>query len=109
MPPPDDRAPFLVARPGTQTVDEVAIVPMPAWKMVLVRTTRVYLQSLLAFLTAATTGFAGAIGVQMPVGDFWHLFRTSAAFAIAPAAMALLHNALELLARLDERKPSLRA
>jgi hypothetical protein len=90
-------------------VGEVTVIPMPPWQIAGVRTLRVYLQSFLGFLTAGATGYAAAIGVSMPVGDFSNLIVTSASLAVAPATFTLLQNIIELLTKLDATNPTLRA
>lgn len=111
-----DETPKTIVTARAETVEEkthtdagVQLVPMPAWQIALVRTLRVYLQSLAGFLTAGATGFAGAVGVPLAVGDFSTLLVQSASLAVAPAAMTLIQNAIELLSNLDTRKPTLRA
>jgi hypothetical protein len=104
-----ERAGVEAAASAASNVGAVTVIPMPAWQIAGVRTLRVYVQSLLGFLTAAGTGYATAIGVMMPVGDFSHLFVISASLAVAPAAFTFLQNVIELLARLDATNPTLRA
>jgi hypothetical protein len=84
----------------------VALSPL---RIVLTRAARVYVQSLVGFLTAVMTGAAGAAGVQVPAGDFWTLLLSCASLAVAPAAMSLLMNIAELLGKWDETRPELRA
>jgi hypothetical protein len=103
-----ERAGVEPAAAAASEVGAVTVVTMPAWQIAGVRTVRVYLQSLLGFLTAAGTGYATAIGVVMPVGDFGHLFVVSASLAVAPAAFTLLQNVIELLAKIDASNPTLR-
>jgi hypothetical protein len=88
---------------------DVQVIAMPWWQIVLVRTARVYAQSLLGFLTAAGLGATGAVGVKMPTGDFLHLFGACAGLALAPAVFTLIQNVVELLAKLDVTRPTLRA
>jgi hypothetical protein len=96
-------------RADARSVLNPEIVPMPAWQIALVRTARVYLQSLAGFVTAGATGFAGAVGVPLAVGDFSTLLVQAASLAVAPAAMTLLQNAIELLASIDTKNPAFRA
>lgn len=77
----------------------------PIW-IVFVRTTRVYLQTLLGLLLA---GGLGTATNTLPVGDFWHLLRVSAGLSVASAVVCALQNALELLSRIDQSHPELRA
>jgi len=91
----------------------VVVVPMPAWKIALVRCVRVYIQSLLGFLTATGTGLTAAVGAALgtpiPAMDFFHMLVFCASLAIAPATVSLLQNILELLAKIDATNPTLRA
>lgn len=87
----------------------VEVVEMPWWKVILIRGGRVYVQSLLGFLTAAESGAAGALGVQLPAHDFLHLFGACAGLALAPACYTILQNTIEILTKLDVSAPQLRA
>lgn len=87
----------------------VTVIQMPAWQIALVRTARVYLQTLVGVLIAGGTGLAGAVGVQMPAGDFSRMLISAASLAVAPAAVTFIQNVIELLAKLDTLKPTLRA
>lgn len=84
-------------------------IAMPAWQIVLVRTLRVYVQSLAGFLTASATGYAASVGVQVDAKSFWGLVTVSASLAVAPAVFTLLQNVGELLAKLDNVRPTFRA
>lgn len=90
-------------------LDKVEIIPMPWWKIVLVRAGRVYLMSVVGLLGSVGTGAAAASGMQMPVGDFSRLFLACAGASLGPAVISLLTNGAELLAKLDQSHPSLRA
>lgn len=89
-------------------LNDVTVVSMPWWKIVGVRALRVYLQGLVGFLTANATGATTAV-TGIPVGDFGQQIVTAASLAVAPAVFSLLTNAIELLARLDQRAPQFRA
>jgi hypothetical protein len=78
---------------------------MPWYQILGVRALRVYLQSLVAFLTIAPAAVAGGI---LPA-EFAMNVQQAALMAVAPAAMSLIQNALELIIRLDESSPKLRA
>ena len=95
-----------VSSPGGGTVETIA---MPWWRIVLVRTARVYVQGVFGFLTAAATGYAAKVGVNLGANDFVGLLQVSLSLAVAPAAFTLLQNIGELLANLDEKHPTLRA
>jgi hypothetical protein len=89
-------------------LQNVEVVSMPWWKIVLVRASRVYLQGLIGFLTANTSGATEAV-TGIPMGDFGHQITVAASLAVAPAVLAVLMNVVELLARLDQSHPSMRA
>lgn len=109
---PEDTKTVVTERPAMVTekqLNSVTVISMPPWKIALVRCARVYLQSLVGFLLAAGTGLTAAVGLTMPVGDFGKLLVTCASLAIAPAAISLIQNVIELLAKLDATNPTLRA
>lgn len=81
--------------------EDLQVVTMTWWKQAAIRTARTYLQGLVGFLVAAGSGAAGALGIQLPVHDFADLLLTSASLAVAPAVIALLQNAVEILGKLD--------
>jgi hypothetical protein len=84
-------------------------------QQIAIRTLRTYLQSLVGFLVAGGTGAIGAItdavGVELniPARDFVDLLVIAASLSVAPAAIALLQNTVELLADLEHAKPEWRA
>ena len=80
------------------------------WVQVLVRVCRTYLQSLVAFLGVLTVGkpLAESVGIRLDAVDFWTLMLQAASLSVAPAVIALIHNAIELLAELDRSNPKLR-
>ena len=88
---------------------KTVIIALPPWKITLIRCARVYLQALVGFMIASGTGAAAAIGVTMPVGSFVQLLVVSASMAVAPAAISLIQNVIELLAKIDETVPTIRA
>lgn len=100
-------APKTIGTAGAGTDNAVTVQTMPWYQMIAIRATRVYLQSLIGFLTAGGTGIAEAVGV--PLDQFGGLLGTAATLAIAPAIMSVLTNALEFLTKLDVTNPGLRA
>jgi hypothetical protein len=109
---PEDTKTVVTERPAMVTekqLNSVTVISMPPWKIVLVRCCRVYLQSLVGFLLATGTGLTSAVGLTMPVQDFGQLLLTCASLAVAPAAISLIQNLIELLAKLDATNPELRA
>lgn len=79
--------------------------PMNQLAIVGVRAGRVYLQSLLGVMTM------GGLGVDAGLlpNDLATLFLRSAQLAVGPAIFSILTNATELLARIDESFPKMRA
>jgi hypothetical protein len=74
-------------------------------RVIVIRTSRVYLQSVTGFVTAGLTGFDSGI---MP-DDFGALFVLACKLGVATAAVTALQNFGELLAKLDQKYPELRA
>ena len=109
---PDETKTVITARADVKSDAQQAsikLVTMPAWKIALVRCCRVYLQSLVGFLLATGTGIGEAAGLTMPAQDFYHILATSASLAVAPAAISLIQNIVELLAKIDATNPTFRA
>lgn len=98
----------VVTPPGQPNVILKAMTPVA---QVLVRFSRTYLQGLVGFLllSLAAKPVAAGLGVVVPVGDFWGAVQVAAGLALAPAVISLLQNLVELLAKLDESFPKLRA
>lgn len=68
----------------------VTIKELPAWKMVLVRTARSFLQSLLGLLTASAMGI-------ISYGEL----KRMVLIAACPALISFIQNSIEILTRLD--------
>jgi len=79
----------------------VEVVQMSWYAQVGVRVLRTYLQSLLGFLLAMGSGAADAVGIKLPAADFGQLMIQSASLALAPAAISLIQNAVEILTKMD--------
>ena len=88
---------------------DVQVVVMTWYGQVAVRVARTYLQSLIGFLSAIGSGATEAVGIHIPVGDFWDLLLKSMGLAVAPAVFSLLQNTYEILTRLDQTNPQVRA
>lgn len=86
-------------------IPNVTVQPMPWYRIVATRAARVYMQSLVGFLTAASTAVAAGV---LPV-EFAISVQNAALLAVGPAVMSVLQNTAELLVRLDESHPQLRA
>jgi len=86
-------------------VPNIVVQPMPWYRIVAVRAGRVYVQSLISFLTLSPAAVAAGV---LP-SAFGFSLQNAALLAIGPAVLSILQNTAELLARLDESHPQLRA
>lgn len=95
----------VVAETPPSTPVNVQVIAMTMLAQALVRACRAYVTSLTGLLAA------GGIGADRGVlpDEFGALLWTSAGIALAPATMSFLLNFGELLARLDQKIPELRA
>jgi predicted lysophospholipase L1 biosynthesis ABC-type transport system permease subunit len=88
----------------------VRIIVMDAARIVLVRSARTAIQ---AFLSALGVGIAGPLvpGVSdvLPPGTGWEKLYAALLVAVGAALLTALQNAWELLGRLDQSHPELRA
>ncbi len=72
--------------------------------LVLVRATRVFLQTLLGLVTA------GLVAPKaLPASDFVNLLALCASLSLAPAVICIIQNLIELLGRFDQSHPTLTA
>ena len=94
----------IVGLAGAETDSPVLVKAMPIWLMLLVRVTRVYLQTFFGLLGADAVGI-----IDVTVGEDWARLASVAVAALAPATVTLLQNSLEFLTKLDVTKPALRA
>jgi hypothetical protein len=83
----------------------IVIHPLPWYRIVAVRSGRVYVQSLISFLTIAPAAVAAGVLPR----EFAISLQNAALLAVGPAVLSILQNTAELLARLDESHPKLRA
>ena len=90
-------------------VPDLQAVTRSWYAQVGVRVLRTYLQSLVGFVLAVSTGAAAGVGINIQVGDFGDVMLKSAGLAVAPAVMSLLQNAIEILSKLDQTNPQARA
>lgn len=95
----------VVAQTPSSTPANVQVIAMTALRQTLVRSARTYVMSLTGLLSAGGTGLDKGV---LP-NEFGPLLWTCAGMALAPTVMSLLINFGELLARLDESHPQLRA
>ena len=86
----------------------VSLVALRPWQIVLIRASRVYLQSFVGFMLATQSGAGLQLGMPLPAAGFWREVMACAGLALAPAVMSLLQNTIELLTRVDETLPQLR-
>jgi hypothetical protein len=102
----DDTVPHSVlAHTPSSTPSNVQVIAMTAIAQTVIRAARTYVTSLTGLLAA------GGIGADRGVlpNEFGPLLWTCAGMALAPAAMSFLLNFGELLARLDQHFPQMRA
>jgi hypothetical protein len=97
----------VVTKRDAEDVPAVVVKPLSPVRVLLTRVARVYLQSLAGMLTVVMSGMAPDALVT-PV-DFVGKLSLAGGLALAPATVTLLQNAVELLTRLDESYPQLRA
>lgn len=102
---PEDKS--ILKTPSGAT--NVEVITMTWYSQVGIRVLRTYLQSLLGFILAIGTGAAGGVGLNIPAQDFLQLLISSGSLAVAPAAIALLQNMVEILGKFDVTNPQLRA
>jgi hypothetical protein len=95
----------VVARTPSSVVADVRVQTMSIAYAVFVRCARVYVQGVLGFATAGGLG----LNIGLEAHEAGHLLTRAATLAIAPVAFTFLQNVVELLTRLDESLPRLRA
>lgn len=99
----------VTARPLT---DNVTVRIMPWWKMLLVRVTRTYVQTLggltMAFLIVPAQPIVPGASAYV-LGPIVNAFVIAMQYALLPAVAALLHNLYEYLTKLDQTAPEWRA
>lgn len=112
---------LVTERPGAPPDGAVLVTPpyrsnviveaMTPFAQAGVRFIRTYLQGLVGFLMVALAAAPtlANVGVVVEPGDFSEAFWKSAGLALAPAAVSLLQNLVEIFTRIDERFPKARA
>ena len=101
----DGVAPEMLNRITAKTPDHLPNVEVRVIQplmVILIRTARVYVQTLLGLVTAGM-----AAPKAIPAADFYHLVTLCAGLSVAPAGLCLFQNALELLGKLDQKYPTL--
>lgn len=88
---------------------DAILIRLSPLRIVLTRAIRVYLMSVIAALAlqGITQAFDPAKG--LPVGQFLVVFVNALSVAVGPAVISLLWNTAELLFKVDEKNPALRA
>lgn len=93
-----------VSTPGE--MPNIVVRALSPLRIIAVRASRVYVQGIVGFLGGQAIGVLPE-ALSAP-GGFWHKLSLASQLAIAPAALCLLQNIGELLARLDEKAPEWR-
>jgi hypothetical protein len=86
-------------------ISPVHITSMPVWQLLMIRVVRIYLHAFLGLLTLDGLGVIKATGAL----EDWTVIGRAIVLALAPSFVALCHNALEYLTRLDVKNPQWRA
>lgn len=98
---------YAVVR-APKTIEDAAVLatnPMPWPMLLLIRVARTYVQ---AFVGVSTIqGLAS--GPVLSLRDVWQVVASAAVYAAAVAAVALVQNFGEYLAKIDVRYPAVRA
>jgi hypothetical protein len=95
-----------VVRPAVVAGDVlVAPQPMSVPALIVVRCTRVYLQTILGLLSAGGLGMVPG----WTAGELVANVTQAATLSLAPVVFTFIQNSLELLARIDESAPRWRA
>lgn len=90
----------LAQTPGTQA--NLIIKVVTPFAQILVRASRVFLQSVLGLLAAGT-----AVSKLLPAADFLHLLLLSASLSISITVICVIQNVIELLTKFDQSNPTL--
>ena len=106
MPPetPDPISTVVVGRSShAGALPDVVVQVMSPLAIILVRAARVYLQTAVGLVTT------GALAKDLvPAAAALGSWKVAASLAVGPALVCAAQNALELLARLDEKLPQMR-
>lgn len=97
---PSPLATGVVATTPMANQPNIRLVIITPIVIIAVRAFRVFLQTLLATLTAAATGV-------MPAGDFFALLMACASISVGASVFCIIQNVIELLARFDQSHPTL--
>lgn len=88
-----------LVQPGDHPIEVRVIQPI---RIILIRATRVYLQTLLGLVVAGM-----AAPTALPAKDFLHLVLLCMSLSVASSVVSLLQNSVELFNKLDQKYPSL--
>lgn len=102
---PDDGVANSYAVTGGHDAANLVVRALSPLRVIVIRTSRVYLQSVMGFIAAGSSGFDGGI---MP-DEFSALFVMACKLSLATAVVTAGQNFLELLGKLDQKYPELRA
>lgn len=97
----------VTATTAPASTPNVLIKALSPLRIIVTRVARVYVQALVGMLGLVMTGIASD-SIIAP-NDFGGKLWLAMGFALAPAVMTLLQNTAEILTKLDETKPELRA
>lgn len=81
---------------------DVIIKVVQPLMIILVRATRVFLQTLLGLMTAGTV-----VPKALPAADFIHLVILCSSLSVAASGICVIQNAIELLGKIDQKYPTL--
>jgi len=99
-----NRAPSSLTTMSAVGHPDVVIKVIQPVMIILVRAVRVFLQTLSGLVTA------GMVAPKaLPAADFLHLLTLCASLSLAPAAMCVVQNTIELLTQIDQKYPTLSA
>ena len=90
---------------GTGDGGATLVQAVPWWKIVAIRTGRVFLQSFMGVFTLSATGL---VKLTTESGDTFGSVKAAAIGAGATALYTLGQNLLELLGKLDQKNPTWR-
>lgn len=102
---PDDGVRNSYAVTGGQDAPNLVVQALSPLRVIAIRTARVYVQSVLGFLSTGITGLDAGL---MP-HEFAARVKVAALLSLSIAGMTAGQNFLELLGKLDQKYPELRA
>ena len=97
-----NRAPVGMTATTASNHPDVIIKVVQPLMIILVRATRVFLQTLLGLMTAGTVA-----PKALPAADFLHLVILCSSLSVAASGICVIQNAIELLGKIDQKYPTL--